>query len=174
MRRVQYLVATSLDGYIAGSRGETDWIIMDPEIDFAAIAESFDTVLLGRKTFEPMAAAGSAAMPNMKTFVFSKTLKAREYPDVTIVSDQAEETVAGLRASTGKDIWLFGGGSLFRSLAEAGLVDTLEVAVVPILLGGGVKLLPGSGNYFELALKSHKVYKSGVVSLEYALDSRPL
>ena len=138
MRRVRYLVASSLDGYTAGPKGETDWILMDPEIDFGAIAESFDTVLLGRKTFEPMAATGMASMPHMKTFVFSRTLQQRDYSDVTIMSDRAEETVRGLRASSGKDIWLFGGGSLFRSLAVAGLVDTIEVAVIPILLGGGV------------------------------------
>jgi dihydrofolate reductase len=52
--------------------------------------------------------------------------------------------VAGLRAQPGKDIWLFGGGALFGSLAEAGLVDTVEVSVVPILLGEGIPLLAGS------------------------------
>ena len=48
MRRIRYAVATSLDGYVAGPNGETDWIIMDPEIDFGAIFKQFDTILLGR------------------------------------------------------------------------------------------------------------------------------
>ena len=58
MRRVRYVVAMSLDGYIAGPIGEADWIIMDPDIDFGALFERFDTFLMGRRTFEAMAGAG--------------------------------------------------------------------------------------------------------------------
>jgi dihydrofolate reductase len=79
---------------------------------------------------------------------------------VTIVADKPEETVAALRAGRGKDIWLFGGGSLFRSLAKAGLVDTVEVSVVPVLLGGGIPLLPSPANQIKLSLTGHKVYKN--------------
>ena len=60
MRRVRYVVAMSLDGYIAGPNGEADWIIMDPEIDFGALFDEFDTVLMGRRTFEvPFVLTGS-------------------------------------------------------------------------------------------------------------------
>jgi dihydrofolate reductase len=69
----------------------------------------------------------------------------------------------------GKDIWLFGGGSLFRSLAEAKLVDTVEVAMVPILLGGGIPLLSPPAHRIPLTLKTQKVHPSGIVSLEYAI-----
>ena len=55
MRRIRYAVAMSLDGYIAGPKGEANRIIIDPEIDFGALFEQFDTYLLGRRTFEPMA-----------------------------------------------------------------------------------------------------------------------
>ncbi len=107
----------------------------------------------------------------MKTFVFSRTLRQRDYPKVTIVARNAEETVAALRAAAGKDIWLFGGGSLFRSLLDAGLVDTLEVAVIPVLLGGGVPLLPTPARRARLGLTGHKVYKTGIISLEYAVTN---
>src|SRR5690242_17669373 len=71
MRRVRYSVATSLDGYIAGPAGEFDWIITDPAIDFAALFSEFDTVLMGRKTFEIAEGQGpGGAMPGMRTFVF--------------------------------------------------------------------------------------------------------
>ncbi len=122
MRRVRYAVAASLDGYIAGPKGEADWIIMDPDIDFTAIFNEFDTILMGRRTFEGMASTGNALMPGMKTFVFSRTLQQRDHPNVTIVADKPEQTLSALRADSGKDVWLFGGGSLFRSLAEPGLV----------------------------------------------------
>ena len=171
MRRIRYQVATSLDGYIAGPNGEADWIIMDPDIDFRALFAQFDTVLIGRRTFEGMARGKKkpGAMPGMKTFVFSRTLRPRDYPKVTIV-DRAEQTVAALRAEPGKDVWLFGGGLLFRSLLDAGLVDTVEVAVMPVLLGGGIPLLPPPAKQAKLKLTSHKVYKTGIVSLEYAVE----
>ncbi|MBI3464026.1 MAG: dihydrofolate reductase [Planctomycetes bacterium] len=172
MRRIRYAVATSLDGYIAGPNGEADWI-MDPDIDFGAIFKQFDTLLVGRRTFEAMAREGNAAMPGMKTFVFSRTLRQRDYPDVTVVAENSEQTLAALRAQPGKDIWLFGGGLLFRSLLDAGFVDTVEVAVIPVLLGGGIPLLPHPAKQMKLKLTGHKVYKTGIVSLEYAVQQTP-
>ncbi|MDH3592494.1 MAG: dihydrofolate reductase family protein [Planctomycetota bacterium] len=53
MRRVIYSVAMSLDGFIAGRNGEADWIVMDPDIDFQAHMDRFDTFLMGRRTFVP-------------------------------------------------------------------------------------------------------------------------
>lgn len=171
MRRVRYGVAMSLDGYIAGPDGEADWIIMDPDIDFGAMFAEFDTLLVGRKTFEPMAKGQGPAMPGMKLFLFSTTLRQEDYPDVTVVNRNATQTVAELRAAEGKDIWLFGGGSLFRSLAEAGLVDGVEVAVVPVLLGGGIPLLPPPADRIRLQLTRHRVFeKTGIVSLSYSVE----
>ncbi len=169
MRRIRYVVAASLDGYIAGPKGEADWIITDPDIDFRALFAEFDTVLIGRRTFEPMARVKRPAIPGMKTFVFSRTLQQRYHPGVTIVGERSEEIVATLRAEPGKDIWLFGGGLLFRSLLAAWLVDTVEVALIPVLLGGGIPLLPPPATQAKLTLTGHKVYKTGIVSLEYAV-----
>lgn len=170
MRRVRYSVAVSLDGYIAGPKGEADWIIMDPEIDFAALFAQFDTFLMGRRTFEPMANVKKGKTPEVKTYVFSRTLRQEDYPGVTIVAEGVEETVAALRAAPGKDIWLFGGGSLFRTLLDAGLVDTVEVAIMPVLLGEGIPLLAPPTTQKKLRLTGHKIYGTGIVSLEYTVE----
>jgi dihydrofolate reductase len=169
MRRVRYSVVTSLDGYIAGPKGEADWITADPDFDFAAIFNQFDTILVGRRTFDAMVAARRTSIPGMKTIVFSRTLRQQDHPQVTIVANDQQEALAALKASPGKDIWLFGGGSLFRSLAEDGLVDTVEVRIVPVLLGGGVPLSPDPKSRVKLSLTAHKVYQTGLVSLEYAI-----
>jgi len=168
MRRVRYREAMSLDGYIAGPKGEIDWIVSDPDIDFAALFAQFDTLLVGRGTFEFMVKHGQATVPGMKMIVFSRMLHQRDYPDVTIVAGQEIETVAALRANPGKDIWLFGGGLLFRSFLDAVLVDTVEVALIPVLLGGGVPLLPAPAKQTKLKRTGQKLYGSGIVLLEYS------
>ena len=170
MKRVRYSVATSLDGYIAGPNGEYDWIVMDPDIDFNTIYAQFDTILMGRKSYEVTHEQGGGAMFGMETYVFSRTLRQTDCPGVTVVSDHPEVTLAALKEKPGKDIWLFGGGSLFRSLLELGIVDSVEVAIIPVLLGGGVPLLPDRETLAELKLTKHKVYaKTGTMVLEYAV-----
>jgi dihydrofolate reductase len=91
------------------------------------------------------------------------------YPNVTIISANPEQALADLRAKPGKDIWLFGGGSLFRSLLEARQVDSVEVSVMPVLLGEGISLLPPkpSSERFGLKLTSSRTFETGIVSLQY-------
>ena len=93
MRRVRYVVAMSLDGYIAGPNGEADWIIMDPEIDFQALFEQFDAFLLGRKTFESMGGTGGGRQSGVQTIVFSRTLRQQDYPNLTIVSENPQQVM---------------------------------------------------------------------------------
>ena len=170
VRRIRYRVAMSLDGYIAGPQGEFDWILGDPEMDFGALFQQFDTLLVGRRTFEFMVEHGQATVPGMKIIVFSHLLQPRDFPKVTIVAGKEKETVAALGKKPGKDIWLFGGGLLFRSFLEMGLVDTVEVAVIPVLLGGGIPLLAAPAKKAKLQWTGHKVYGSGIVLLEYSKE----
>ncbi len=169
-RRLRYQVAVSLDGFIAGPKGEYDWIVMDPSIDFDALFKEFDTAVMGRKTYELLTGLGGhGALPGLDVVVFSRTLPAAAYPGVRVVNDDPREIVAALKAKPGRDIWLYGGGVLFRSLLDAGLVDTVEVAVIPVILGAGVPLLP-PGAPTKLLLADQKTLPvSGIVALAYSV-----
>src|SRR5579862_166356 len=121
MRKIRYCVAMSLDGYIAGPKGEADWIVIDPEMNFAELWAQFDTSLMGRRTYEAaMARLGGASMGRLKTIVVSRTLRQTDHPKATIVAEVTREWLESLRAQKGKDIWLFGGGQLFHLLLEMG------------------------------------------------------
>ena len=169
MRRLRYQVATSVDGYIAAPDGSADWIPMDPAIDFTALWAQFDTFLMGRRTFE--AAGGMAS--GQRVIVASRTLPSGEHHGVTVLGGDLVEEVAKLKAETGKDIWLFGGGDLFASLLEADLVDTVELAVVPVLLGDGTPFLRHPATRAHLKLVRQHVYEAtGIIMLEYEVRPR--
>ena len=166
MRRVVLSVAMSLDGYIADPQGGYDWIVMDPDIDFDAMFKRYDTVLMGRKSYDAAKRSGYG-MPKPQTYVFSKTLQQADAPGVT-VSNDPRKTVTALKQQQGKDIWLWGGGELFRSVLELGLVDQLEVAIIPVLLGDGLPLLPRPGTRAKLKLTGEKLFKkTGTLMLNY-------
>jgi dihydrofolate reductase len=170
MRRLVYSVAASLDGFIAGPKGEHDWIARDSGIDFAALYRRFDTLVMGRRTYDVARTnPGLLAGMGMKIVVVSTTLDSAEHGGAIVVNHT--DAVAALKAEPGKDIWLFGGSVLFRSLLDFGLVDELSVSVFPVMLGAGIPLLP-KGSRLRLKLNESKALPSGVLLLNYSV-TRP-
>lgn len=157
----------SLDGYIADANGGHDWIIMDPTFDFGAFMAAFDTVLVGRRTFEATKGMGGGGMPGMRAIVCSSTLSDADAEGQEVVRD-AVEALKALKREPGKDIWLFGGGSLFRSLLEAGVVDLVEVSVIPVILGSGVPLVAAGGKPVRLSLLESRPLPNGTIVSTYS------
>lgn len=171
MRKMRYNVAASLDGYIADAAGGFDWIPHDPAVDFAALFAHIDTVLMGRRTYDLVRSqSGPAWKKGTRVYVVSRTLAPGERADMTVVRDEPVALAESLRHEEGSgEIWLFGGGQLFATLLAAGQVDSVEVTVVPVLLGGGVPLVAGGIERTALALVDTKVYPSGMVALHYSV-----
>ena len=168
MRQLRYSVAASLDGYIAGPNGEFDWITVDPEIDFAEMYAGFSGLVMGRRSYEVYVSTGGGEGPPLPVYVYSRSLPEGERDGVTFVRDAAPHVQTLKRASDTKPLWLWGGGDLFRQLAAADLVDGIDVAIIPILLGGGIPLLPAPGPRLPLTLRKQRLYAAtGTLFLEY-------
>ena len=174
MRRLRYSVAASLDGFIADPNGGYDWIVMDESIDFAGMFSEFDTFVMGRKTWDVSAAAPDPGntgdmFAGKDVIVFSHTLTSAR-PGVTIINTDPAEKVRELKRKPGKDIWLFGGGSMFRTLVDADLVDTVEIGIMPVLLSQGIPVLAPGARITGMKLdKCETLPKSGIVMLSYTL-----
>ncbi len=171
MRRVRYQVACSLDGFIAEPNDDFNWITPEPTFDFEAHYEQFDTLLMGRRTYQIVRAMGEN-FRGKQVIVASRALRQEEHPEVEIINEDLEERIRQLRAQSGKDIWLYGGGDLFAQLFTWNLVDTVEPAIIPFILGGGIPMLPLQDVRMSLTLVSHRAYPSGMVQLEYEVQKR--
>jgi len=169
MRRVRYGVAASLDGFIADKAGGYDWLTDDPTIDFEALFAEFDLFVMGRKTFEVAQSQGDQnPLQGMKVIVASTTMRQADFPGVQVVNTSIEEVVRKCKGMPGKDIWLYGGGTLARTLFDAQLVDTVEIGLMPIMLGGGIPVLP-EGSAVRLSLISARCMPSGIQMLNYSV-----
>ena len=174
MRTLRYSVAASLDGYIAGPNGEFDWIPMDPDIDFAALYASFSGIVMGRRSYEVYVATGGGVGPALPVYVYSRTLAEGAREGVTFAKDGVAHARMLKATGDGKPLWLWCGSELFRALATAGLVDGVDVAVLPIVLGDGIPLMGRPGPRLPLRLRNHRLYeKTGTLFLEYDVTSSP-
>jgi dihydrofolate reductase len=144
----------------------------------ALIAEFWpriDTILVGRKTYEvqqQMPVDEDMAMPNVTTYVFSRTLTQVKGENVVLVSQDAGQFVRELKQQPGKDICCMGGGELARSLFEADVIDEIGLHTHPILLGDGIPLFLPMKQEVNLKLRECKPFKNGCVMVSYDVVHR--
>jgi dihydrofolate reductase len=164
----------SLDGFIAGPTGEIDWIVADPDVDFASVYAGFDAALLGRRTYELTQQPGAPPWPpGWDVYVVSRTLRPAEHPAVHVISDEIKPTITRLRATRGRDIWLFGGGVLAGSLLAMNLVDVVELAIMPVVLGAGVPFVDRAARRVPLHLTRVQQSSVGIVHVRYDVRREP-
>lgn len=167
MRKIILNLAVSLDGFIEDAEGKFDWCFMDQDYGMKAFMKRVDGVFMGRKSYDLVKnMGGENPYPHIKSYVFSNTLK-EAGKDVVLVSGNLENEVQKIKKQKGKDIWLFGGASLVTSFVNANLVDELQLAVHPIVLGGGKPLFQNIAARKPFTLMEMKQYSTGLVQLLY-------
>ena len=172
MRPIVYDVAISVDGFICRRDGSIEDFTPDgPHVDdYQARLEAYETVVMGRRTYEfgyrYGLAPGARAYPHMDHFVFSSSLEFDHAHEINIVADRAADVVRDLKRQDGAAIYLCGGGGFAGFLLQHGLIDRLVLKVNPVIIGDGVPL-------FECAVRANlrctgaRRYDNGVVLVEY-------
>lgn len=177
-RKIILDLAVSLDGFIEGKNGETDWCIMDPEMGFTDFLEQIDTILYGRKSYDlwgqyiPKEDDSDedkeiwSLIHSKKKYVFSRT--PREPSEGAIfIKENIFEEVNQLKQQQGKDIWMYGGASLITTFINLGLIDEFRLSVHPIVLGEGKPLFIDIEQRLNLQVVNARKFSSGVVQLIY-------
>ncbi|GAA2530867.1 dihydrofolate reductase family protein [Pilimelia columellifera] len=187
MRELTYYVAVTIDGFIAAPDGDfgffplrgnhlTGLIKEFPEtmpVHLRAAlgltdisARQFDTVLMGRRTYEPAARAGlTSAYPHLDQHVFSRTMREAPDPSVTLVNEDPVAYVRRLKQRSGLGIWLCGGSDLAGALLPE--LDQLILKVNPVLIGSGRPLFNRQFEVQQFTFMGTQAYDSGVVVQRY-------
>jgi len=176
---------TSLDGFVAGLKGELDWANIDDEMfDFVAtMTDTADTALYGRVTYEMMQSYWPTAgkQPNatkhdkehsawynkVSKIVLSKTISEKGLDNTTVISGQLADNINKIKKQDGKNILIFGSPGASQSLLNQGLIDEFWLFVNPIILGQGMPLFKDITGTTKLKLAESKTFACGVIALHY-------
>ena len=196
MRRIVMFNRVTADGYFAGPDGNLEWVVQEQELDKTAAEKlpGADTILFGRRTYElfeafwPHALDDSPTAPDPHSagrrsqeiramavwineatkVVFSRTRKDVTWRNSRLLHEFDPRQIEAMKTQPGKDIMIFGSGSIVSQLTQHGLIDEYQFVVSPIVLGSGRPLLSGVSKSSRLDLLEAKKYQSGNVMLRYA------
>ncbi len=173
MRKVTFGGANSLDNYFARKDDSVDWLMWSDETAeiMANYWKTIDTILMGRRTYEVALKQTKKGKgnpyPEIKSYVFSRTITAPKDKSVEIVRDDPATFVRELKNRDGKDICLMGGGLFARTLFEADLVDEIGFNIHPVLLGSGIPIFHEMSHQIDLELIECRPFTNGCVLVRY-------
>jgi len=166
MRKLVLYIATSLDGYIARSSGEFDWLFSDQDYGYTEFFAGVDTVLVGRKTYDQALGFGEYPYKGTRGFVLTRTPRAPD-ENVTFVSGDLASFVSELKRESGRNIWLVGGAQIVAECVKHDLIDDFMLFVHPIILGEGIPLFAPGLPERPLQFVRSQSFSSGLVEVSY-------
>lgn len=170
-RKIIVNAGVSADGFIARPDGDIEWLTSRPVpkgfYDMGKFTAAVGTKILGRKTYEKSLALGAKFDSKTKNYVFSAHPPATAPYGVEFVSEPIAPFAKRLRAASGKDIWMMGGGGIIASFLDAGAIDQFIITVIPVLIGDGIPLIARRQRHVALKLLSTRPFDDGVVQLHY-------
>jgi len=168
--RLRLYAAVSLDGCLADAGGQVGWLTPFESQDYgmAGFLAEIGTVLTGRTTYDQVRGFGDWPYAGKRVVVLTRRpLDPEPPPGVEAAAGDVGAVVARLRAETAGDIWLLGGAALARDCLARGIVDTLELFVMPLTLGAGIRLFATQVLPRDWRLDAARPYPNGVVALAY-------
>ena len=176
MRKIVYYVASSIDGYICGPNEDISGFVQsgDGVEKYLKDLLEFDTVIMGRKTYEfgykfgleP----GQPAYPHMDHFIFSTSLKIENMDEKVNICELDLDIIKRLKEGEGTDIYLCGGGEFAGWLLDNDLIDVLKVKLNPFIMGDGVKMFEGNKNQIQLDLIEQQTFEKGLQIITYNIN----
>lgn len=179
MRKLKLQVQMTVDGYIAGSNGEMDWMVWDWDDALknyvTAITTPVDCIILGRKLaqgFIPHWAAnpeqeGADKMNNTAKVVFTKSLDKSEWPNTVLAKGNLVDEITQLKKQPGNDIIVYGGANFVSTLIKEGLIDEYHLFINPTAIGNGMTIFKELNDKLNLALVKSTSFACGIVVLNY-------
>lgn len=173
MRKIKLYIATSLNGKIAQADGSVDWLEAIPnpnqlDYGYTEFYNSIDTTIQGFSTYNQIIGWGiDFPYAGKKNYVLTrkKGLQATEFVD--FISEDHIDFVTGIKKQEGKDIWLIGGGQVNTMMLNAGLIDEIQLFVMPIIISDGIELFATSPKETQLELIESKSYPTGAIEMRY-------
>lgn len=175
VKRIKLYIAASLNGKIAQEDGSVEWLesIPNPEksdYGYEEFYKSIDTTIQGNSTYKQIIGWGiDFPYAGKKNYVLTKNQTFENTEFVEFVSENHIDFIKKLKQQNGKDIWLIGGGKVNTMLLNEGLIDEIQVFVMPIVLSGGIDLFESLPKETSLKLIDTKTYTSGVIEMNYHL-----
>jgi dihydrofolate reductase len=168
MSQLVLYIALSLDGYIARTSGEVDWLFTDQDYGYEDFYATCDRLIMGRNTYKQIQFWGDYPYPDKQGFVFSRTIQHDRDENVNFIAGDLVSFIKNLKLQDGKDIWLVGGAAIAKTCLKNNLVDRFILSIHPIILGEGIALFPQTLPTLSLKLEHSKTFETGLVQLTYS------